>query len=392
VIGRSLLLAVAALVACGLAPSASAQDAGPAPDAGSAADTGGARDAGPAVDAGPGRDAGASDDAGASEDLPAADLLPEALRPRIEVTVTPSEGVVTGDLVTVSLSVDAAEGDEVGVPDQSFEPFEVLDHEATEEPPANGRARFRFQLQLLALEPGEHEVGPIRLRIVTADGTLGTVETDALAIEVGSVLGNEPDAQPKPPTEPVEVLEEDYTLAWVGGSLLVLILLAALMFLLARWWTRRERPPAPAPPPRPPWEIALEAFEALRRSLDPRLTSGEVVVWADELSDAARDYLGHRYEFDGLESTTDEVLSRLRTKKPTGIQVEEVAALLGDCDLVKFAKATPEKEQCEELLAAAFRIVRATTPGSFAERAPGAAAAAAPPPQSAEPPSPGSPS
>jgi hypothetical protein len=72
--------------------------------------------------------------------------------------------------------------------------------------------------------------------------------------------------------------------------------------------------------------------------------------------------LGRRYEFDGLESTTDEVLSRMRKKQPRGVDVPELAAMLGDLDLVKFAKATPDLAQCEQLLGAAFELVRRSQP------------------------------
>jgi hypothetical protein len=44
-----------------------------------------------------------------------------------------------------------------------------------------------------------------------------------------------------------------------------------------------------------------------------------------------------------------------------GITPEQVAGILSDCDLVKFAKATPERERCLALLDAATGIVKATT-------------------------------
>jgi hypothetical protein len=237
----------------------------------------------------------------------------------------------------------------------------VVDSSADEPPPDHGRQRFVFRIDLLALEPGEHTIEPIPLRVVTRERVLGTVRTEAISIEVQSVLGNEPDAQPKPETAPVDVYEDDYTLAWIGGSFGVLLVLALLMFLLARWWMRRAKPLPPPPPPRPAWEVAMERLSLLRRELDDAASEGRLVAWIDRLSDGLREYLGDRYGFEGLESTTDEVLSRLHKAKPTGITVEQVAGILSDCDLVKFAKATPERERCIALLDAAEGIVRATT-------------------------------
>src|SRR5262249_50686785 len=97
--------------------------------------------------------------------------------------------------------------------------------------------------------------------------------------------------------------------------------------------------------------------------------------------------LGARFGFDGLESTTDEILAALqkqgggfiRFDTPTpgpdglprpsfgpapGISFERVARFLRECDLVKFANLTPTPEQCATSIAWGEAIVRATMPSS----------------------------
>ncbi len=306
-------------------------------------------------------DADADSDADPLADLePEEDPLPDANRPRLSVEVSPRDEIMTGDLFTLKLRADALKVDDIAVPrDQDFAPFDVLDRRARVEE-GNERAVHFFELDLLALEPGDHTLGPVRIRVVTADGVVGEVETDTISIRVGSVLGNEPDAEPRPPTEPVQVYEDDYTLAWIAGILGLILLTALITLLLARWWRRRQKEAAPPPPPRPPWEIALEKLEVLRRDRTAAVEEERIVGWVDGVSDAVREYLGHRYVFDGLESTTDEIVAELQERKMVGVSKEEVAAFLGDCDLIKFAKATFDGEQCDELLAAGIRIVRTT--------------------------------
>lgn len=80
------------------------------------------------------------------------------------------------------------------------------------------------------------------------------------------------------------------------------------------------------------------------------------------MSDALRVYLGDRYGFDGLESTTDEIVSHLKKLVTANVPLKEVIAFLGDSDLVKFAKLVPTAEQCDSLLASAFQLVRTTLP------------------------------
>jgi hypothetical protein len=80
------------------------------------------------------------------------------------------------------------------------------------------------------------------------------------------------------------------------------------------------------------------------------------------VSDAVRAYLGARYGFDGLESTTDEILSALRRVSTGGVTHPEIAGFLQSSDLVKFANHAPSVEECLTVLDAGEKIVRATIP------------------------------
>jgi hypothetical protein len=135
---------------------------------------------------------------------------------------------------------------------------------------------------------------------------------------------------------------------------------ALLSWLASRWWSRRPKAALPPPPPRPAWELALERLDSIRVRGAALVEQGRQVELVDAVSDALRDYLGARYGFNGLESTTDEVLARLEhARLPAGMK-SEVSTLLGDSDLVKFARAVPSSEQCESMLVGAVRVVRAT--------------------------------
>ena len=302
-------------------------------------------------------------DAGVAQATAAAlDTLDEALRPVVTTSRDPSGAVTIGDVFKVRLVAETRGADTVAVPEQPFAPFEVLGTEHQEADLDTGRKRYTFELTLLALEPGEHTIGPILLRVVTADGTIGTMHADTITVEVASLLGNEPDAEAKPPSEPVQVMQDDATLWWILGTIGALLLTAILTLVASWWWRRRPRKIVPPPPPRPPWETALERLAALGRTRISHLENDGLVDWVDGVSDTLREYLGARFGFDGLESTTDEIIGRLRRQKNSAVPLTEITAILGDCDLVKFAKATPNDEQTRELLGAAQRIVRDTMP------------------------------
>lgn len=309
--------------------------------------------------------------------------LPAASRPTLDLTVeAPEGGASTGDLLTLRLTATtAAAGDDVSVPAQDLAPFEVLAKRVARTPLDDGRVRFVFELDLLALAPGPAVVGPLELRVVTGDGRLGRVETDAVDVEIASVLGNEPNAEPKPPTEPVSVVEPDHTLLWLLGALGVAAIAAIATLLVSRWWSRREARRAPPPPPRPAWDIAREELAFLRRDRTRAVEEGRGDAWADRLSDVVRAYLGARCGFDGLESTTDEVIARVERRRPRGLRMTDVVQLLGDLDLVKFAKADLDDAHGAELLDAAEALVATTAPTAAP---PSSAAGTSPPPPTRE--------
>jgi hypothetical protein len=271
-----------------------------------------------------------------------------------------------GDPLDVIVTVEAAPSDEAAVPEQPFEPFEILDRKLTKTVSPDGQT-FTFELRLLCFERGVHELGPIRVRITSADGELLELVSDSRQVEIHSVLANEPDPQLKPPTAPVVVEQDDYRLLIALGALAVLALGVLLGWLFVRWWQKRERPEPPPPPPPPPWETALAELRVHEARREAAISAGETEAWVDAVSDSIRGYLGRRFGFHGLESTTDEIASKLSQAKSLTIAPQEAIGFLGQCDLVKFAKASLAGEASRELIEAAFALVERTRPTSASE-------------------------
>ncbi|MCA9581995.1 MAG: hypothetical protein KC416_09385, partial [Myxococcales bacterium] len=146
--------------------------------------------------------------------------LPQEALPAMELTLDPAGPISVGDRLTMNLTVDARRGDEITIPkDQSVAPLEILgtSHHQTEA--STGRTVHQFRVDLLALDVGTIPIPPLTIRVVTQEGIVGEVQTPASEVEVRSVLGNEPNATPKGPSQPVEVIEDDYTLAYVAAAI-----------------------------------------------------------------------------------------------------------------------------------------------------------------------------
>lgn len=230
--------------------------------------------------------------------------------------------------------------------------------------PRTGRVKTRLEIPLLALppEPGRHKLSLPRLPIAVAraNGDVATVCTHEHRITVDDPIASDLDPQPRPNAALASQREEwtdlERGLQIAGIAAVVAILIAWLV----RAWLARPKPVPPPPPPRPAWEVALEQLDEVRHA--GLLATQRYVDYFDRTSDALRHYLGARYGFDGLESTTDEILAALEDTKLDGITLPEVATLLRDSDLVKFAKFAPTDDECVSALDAAEKIVRSTMP------------------------------
>jgi hypothetical protein len=297
-------------------------------------------------------------------------LLAPALGLAQEPTIALDAPVETtlGDAIDVIVTVTAAASDEAAMPEQPFEPFEILGKKLTVEPSPDGKSKtFTFELQLLCFEVGVHELGPIRVRITSARGELAELESNSSSVEVRSLLANEPDPQLKPPSDPVVVEQDDYRLLIVLGILLAIVLGALIAWLFMRWWQKRDRPePAPPPPP-PPWEIALAELHELEGGRAAAISEGRTEQWVDAVSDSIRAYLGLRFSFHGLESTTDEIADELGRVKSLAVAPQEVIGFLGQCDLVKFAKASLADDASRSLIEDALALVHRTRPAAVSQ-------------------------
>ncbi len=268
-----------------------------------------------------------------------------------------------GDPIDVIVTVTAAAGDDAAVPEQSFEPFEILGKTMTKEVSPDGAWQtYTFELQVLCFDVGVHELGPLRVRLTSNEGELIEIATDAREVEIHSLLANEPEPELRPATAPVSVEQDDYRLLIALGALVVLVLGVLIGWLLMRWWQRRDRPEPPPPPPPPPWETALAELRAHASRREAAIEGGQTEAWVDAVSDSVRGYLGRRFGFHGLESTTDEISGELANAKSLSIAPQEVVGFLGQCDLVKFARASLADEASQALIEEAVALVERTRP------------------------------
>lgn len=276
---------------------------------------------------------------------------------RVELVVT----VIHESNISVNLPAGLELHDDVSVVSRKAAHVETLD---------DGKKKQVFSMVLAPFKAGKLELKPITIvythpRRSGAAGVddsdvdktplVSEVTTKPITLEVKSVLANEPSPDLKSEAPPVQVKEENRTLKIaliVIGAVIAGILIGFLLFLL---WKKRKRAPKPPPPPRPAHEIALEKLRGLEVS--PMRDEERFTDFYFGVSEAVREYLGNRYGFDSLEMTTTELLATMKRVAPVDLSFTELEDFSHECDLVKFAKYKPTREEADTILENAFSIV-----------------------------------
>jgi hypothetical protein len=236
-------------------------------------------------------------------------------------------------------------------------------------------ASSKVTISFVALpeKPGRHQLSlpPMPITIARASGELVTVCTQPHVVVVEDPTSSTPNPKPKDNPPPRPQREEWTALKHALGIGAIALLAGALLAWLIGRWLKRPKPVPPPPPPRPPWEVALEGLHDLRHGGLTR--EGRFAEHFARSSDIVRRYLGDRYGFDGLESTTREMLGELRATTPRIPVLDEIERFLRQADLVKFARLTPSEPECATALSEAQLIVERTIPPPTPANAPAAA-------------------
>jgi hypothetical protein len=164
---------------------------------------------------------------------------------------------------------------------------------------------------------------------------------------------NPADIRPNKPMAEIRVSYRKYYLI-AGVVLTVVLLLGIGVPLLVRWLRKAEElPPVPA---------HAIAYEQMRKLIEERLPEqGRIEEYYVRLSDICRHYLENRFGLRAPERTTEEFLAIMaETPALREPHKQLVRDFLQHCDLVKFARYGPTREEMEAAFLSAKRLVDET--------------------------------
>ena len=272
--------------------------------------------------------------------------------PLIHVTTAgPDDSVTVGQRFPVTFTLSAPDSLQPVVRKQiDSGPCRVVSL-AWSDSTADGRVQRQANTVMVAVALDSVSVPANAFDYVAPSGDTLRVWSDAFDVSLKRIAETSEDLRPLKSQWEVP---PDYV-KWAGIVLAVLVAVAAIVWLVRR---RRRRVVEAAPAVvLPPHVIALAELERIARL---RLVEqGELKTYYTLVAAAERRYVVARFDIETMYRTTHEILAELARRR---IAVDGLASLLGESDLVKFAKLRPEAAAAMRAMESACDVVINTKP------------------------------
>ena len=261
---------------------------------------------------------------------------------KIEASID-SLSIKIGQELTYKIEVEVDTTSLVVFPEgQTFQPLEMIESYQVEATKIKDRFRLIKKYGLTQFDSGKYTIPRQKIRI-------GDYEflTDSLRVEVNTIVVDTT-KQGLYDIKPIIEVNKSPSKWWL--YVLIGLLILGLIAFLLYWFIWREKPLTDDEIVAllPPYERAKLALQALDNA--HYLENNEIKAYYSDLTQIIRKYLDEKVYDRALESTTDELINRLKLLKD-GNQIDinkddikNIETILKRADLVKFAKSKPDIE------------------------------------------------
>lgn len=289
-----------------------------------------------------------------------------AQRPTVKATID-STAILIGDQVTLRIEVEHDKSISVQLPElpaKLTENVEIVESKPESIDPSGALQKLSREFIITSFDTGFHAIDPIWIHY-KLNGATDSVSTNQLMLAVFTLPKLDSLMQAmkgpidiKPPYEAPLTFKE--VAPWIMGILLG----AALLFLIF-YAIKRQRSDKPLfyIPEKPKEPAHITALRELQRIREEKVwTLGKTKLYYSELTDTLRKYLEDRFRVQAMEQTTEEILASFKQKRNllSQSQFDELANLLSQADLVKFAKYEPLTDENDAAIQKAIRLVEQT--------------------------------
>jgi hypothetical protein len=209
----------------------------------------------------------------------------------------------------------------------------------------NNNVVNRYQYRLEPFLSGTYPIPALTFEFTDANSAEGKkyeIATEPVNVEVTSLLGEDRSKLTIADIEGVVEMTRQNNLWWLW----VIIPAGAVAAAAGWYYLRRKQAEKLVRIFKPAHEIACERLRKLVE--DDLIAAGRIREFYERISDILRHYLEHRFNLKAPERTTEEFLIELHsTDVLSGPDQKNLGEFLMHCDLVKFAKYSPTKEQIQ---------------------------------------------
>ncbi len=243
-----------------------------------------------------------------------------------------------GEQITYRLSAWADSAEAVTFPEgQTFSPMEMVEALKTDTIQTQGKWKLLKKYMITQWDSGSYVVPPQKVLIGER-----TFTTDSFLVEVREVVVDTTKQKMYPIKPALEVPNRFIFPKWILWILAGLLLLGGLIWLILKLIKKKQA----AKKELPPFEKAMHSLEELDK--EHLLEEREVKTYYSKLTEAARRYLDEQVDEQAMESTTEELISRLTLLKNSGKLnisqqvIDDFEKILKRADLAKFARSKPD--------------------------------------------------
>jgi len=271
-------------------------------------------------------------------------------RALIEVnSAVDTSNITIGDRINYSLTITHAKDLRIERPGEGLNlgQFEIKGYDFPKPVKKNGMITEKFNFTISVFDTGHFEIPAFPVAYFPdTTSAYKIVKAGAIDIYVRSLLSGSDSLSLKDVKPPIDI---PFNWKFVYSILGIIGLVALAAWLGFRAYKRKQEKGyfiIPPPKPRPAHAIALAALDKLYRT--ELLSAAALKQFYSALSDILRTYIEGRYFVPALEQTTTDILTDM-TAHVDGELFEELAGILRESDLVKFAKHLPAVERTEEI-------------------------------------------
>lgn len=267
------------------------------------------------------------------------------------------ETIYIGDKIKYFIEVETGKDIEVSLPEfgENLSEFSIKDFDSSESG-LFGTKTFKQWYILDTFETGKFTMPAVVVKYRTkGEEEWQEVLADEVNIEVLSSLDEKAlEGDIKDIKGPVSYWDKTYIYIILGIVTAIALILSIIIYL-----QKRRKTIEVAIPTVPAHEIAYEALKKLM--VKDYLSTGKVQEFYFELSNIARHYIENRFQLKAPEMTTEEFLLTLKESAVLNSEQKSlVKDFLSHCDMVKFAKYLPQKNEIDASYESAKNLVDQT--------------------------------